>query len=96
MKHSKICPFAFGVAFGLVSGASMLGMGLLLRVFANGKPVVAAVGQFYLGYNPSFFSSLVGGLIGFVGAFVGGFIVAWLYNNLTDLPLKFGPPTKND
>lgn len=90
MTKCKICPISFGLALGIVWGASMLGMGLLMLVFMNGKPVVAAVGQFYLGYNPTFFSSAIGGLIGFVGASIGGAVIAWLYNMFNELSVKLG------
>ena len=80
MNHIKLVPVSLGLALGVVGGASALAMGILLRLFMNGKPVVAAVGQMYVGFNPSFFSSIIGGLLGFVGSFIAGIVIAWLYN----------------
>jgi hypothetical protein len=90
MSKAKIHPVAFGLSFGIVSGLSAFGVGLFMQIFMNGKPIAAVVGQFYLGYNPSYYNSAVGSVIGLVGGFVGGFIVAWLYNTLIELLTKFG------
>ena len=90
MDKSKIHPIAFGLSLGIVSGLSAFGVGLFMQLFMNGKPIAAVVGQFYLGYNPSYYNSAIGAAIGLVGGFIGGFIFSWLYNSLIKMLPKLG------
>ena len=76
----KICPVSLGLSLGVFWGVSIFLMGLLAHFYMYGRPFVAAVGQLYIGYDPSIVGSLLGGFIGFVDAFVMGYIIAWLYN----------------
>ena len=84
MTISKINPVALGISFGIVSGLTLFGMGLMAQMFLHGKPIVAALGTMYISYNGSMMNSLLGGVIGFVNAFIAGFIAAWVYNFLLD------------
>ncbi|MEE9125296.1 MAG: bacteriophage holin [candidate division NC10 bacterium] len=68
-----------GVALGLTWGAGVLFLGLAGAI-GWGRPVVDVLGSFYLGFGPSLFGSLIGGLWGFVDGAVGGVVIAWLYN----------------
>jgi hypothetical protein len=38
------------------------------------------MGQFYVGYAPSFAGSLIGGVWAFFDLFIGLYVFAWLYN----------------
>ncbi len=76
----RICPVSLGLSLGVMWGVSIAVMGLLAHFYMYGKPFVAAVGQLYIGYDPSIVGSLFGGFIGFVDAFVMGYVIAWLYN----------------
>ena len=82
MTISKLHPTALGLSFGVISGLSVFGMGLLAQMFLHGKPLVAAVGTMYVSYNASLINSALGGVVGFVNAFIAGYIVAWIYNFL--------------
>lgn len=74
---------AFGLACGIIWGASLFCFGLLAMV-APGycADFVHAIGSKYLGYNISFIGSIIGAVWGFIDAGIGGAILAWLYNKL--------------
>lgn len=80
MTKTKLCPLALGLSLGVLWGVSVLVMGLLAHYYMYGQPFVAAMGQLYLGYDPTITGSVIGGLIGFVDAFIGGALIGWLYN----------------
>ena len=72
---------AFGLAAGILWGASLIIMGII----AMGAPgycgdFVAAVGSKYVGYNATILGSIIGGIWGFIDAGIAGLILAWLYN----------------
>ena len=84
MTVSKLNPVALGISFGVISGLTIFGMGVMAQMFLHGKPVVAAMGTMYISYNGSMINSLLGGAIGFVNAFIAGYIASWIYNFLID------------
>ena len=85
---AKLDVKAFGLAFGIVWGICTLGLGLMALIVDWGTGLVNALGTLYLGYQPTFFGSLIGGLWGFVDAFVGGIIIGhWLGPRRRD-PIK--------
>jgi len=53
---------------------------LILRGGETVGPHLALLGQFFLGYQVSFFGSLIGLGYGFVTGFIAGYLVATLYN----------------
>lgn len=80
MTTQKLKPFAFGLALGLLWGFSVFFMGLMAYIYSYGKPFVEAMSTLYLGYEPSIYGSIIGGVMGFVDAFIAGVILIWLYN----------------
>lgn len=44
------------------------------------KQIVNWIGQFYVGYAPSFVGSIVGAVWGFFDIFIGLYVFCWLYN----------------
>lgn len=43
-------------------------------------PHLSLLGQFFLGYEVTFFGSLVGAIYGFATGFLSGLIIGWIYN----------------
>ncbi len=80
MTHSKLCPKALGLSFGVMWGLSVLLMGLIAHHFFYGVHFVESMGALYYGYQPSILGSFIGGIIGFFNAFISGYILAYLYN----------------
>ena len=81
---AKLDVKAFGLALGILWGASVLIMGII----AMGAPdycgnFVAAMGTKYIGYKATILGSIIGGVWGFIDAGIGGLILAWLYNKLS-------------
>ncbi len=89
MAKCKLDPVALGLAVGIVSGAAGFGLGVLALFFYNGKPFVAAIGQMYLGYQPSLINCALGGAASFIGGFVGAFVISYLYNWILEPPFDF-------
>jgi hypothetical protein len=74
---------AFGLALGILWGASLIFFGLLAMAAPDYcSDFVRAIGSKYIGYAASFSGSIIGGIWGFIDAGIGGLILAWLYNKL--------------
>jgi hypothetical protein len=85
-KLIRLNSIIHGVVFGIVTG-------LIIIVATNwlvikGGPVVGPhlglLGQFFYGYNVSFFGSLIGFFYGFLTGFLIGYLTAFLYNWIVD------------
>lgn len=75
---------AFGLACGILWGASLIVMGIIAMIAPDYMGnFVRAVGSKYIGYNTTAFGILIGGVWGFIDAGIGGLILAWLYNKLS-------------
>ncbi len=83
MNGCKLSPVAFGMAFGVLWGISILLMGLAATYYTYGQNFVVSLGTLYPGYTPSVKGSVLGAIIGFIDAFLMGFIIAWLYNKFS-------------
>ncbi len=77
---SRLCKFAFGIAFGFLSGLSMLLFAWSAYYWGHGGPMIAQWAEIYQGYAPTIKGGLIGGAWGFVEGFVCGFIFALIYN----------------
>lgn len=75
----KLNKTAFGIACGIVWAAIVFFIGLS-GAFGLGESLVRFIGEFYIGFNDTFFGSLIGMIWAFVEGFVGGFVLAWIYN----------------
>ena len=78
---TKLDVKAFGLAAGILWGASMIIMGIIAMIAPGyGGGFVLIIGSMYLGYKATILGCLIGGFWGFVDAGIGGLILAWLYN----------------
>lgn len=77
---AKLDVKAFGLAFGITWGVSVMFIGLICMVSGWGRSFVDAIGKFYFGYHATLLGSLAGGIFGFFDMGIGGLIIAWLYN----------------
>lgn len=72
----------FGLALGIVSGLGVFLMGIGAMLSGWGSEVVKVTSTTYIGYQPTWLGSLIGGIWGFADAFIGGVIFAAIYNGL--------------
>jgi hypothetical protein len=72
----RLSPLALALALGILWGLAIFLIGLISSYYPHGKAFLTSL----LGFNPTVWDSLIGGLIGFVDAFIFGAILAWLYN----------------
>jgi len=79
---AKLNVKAFGLACGILWGASMLVMGLADTASTWGDSWGQVMASVYLGYTPTVIGSIIGAIWGFVDAGIGGMLLAWLYNKL--------------
>lgn len=86
----KINIKAFALAAGLWWGLGMFALTWWMILFqgATGDPTV--LGRVYRGYSLSPVGSLIGLVWGFVDGLVGGAILAWLYNNVSNVFTRTG------
>ena len=73
----------FGLAGGILWGASMLVFTLVSMLTGYGAMWADLMANVYPGYAVSYLGSVVGLVYGFIDGFVGLFIFAWLYNRLS-------------
>jgi uncharacterized membrane protein len=43
-------------------------------------PHLGLLGNFFIGYDVTFFGSLIGAAYGFVGGYITGLLIGWIYN----------------
>lgn len=71
-----------GVVTGLLAGLGIFFATnwLVLKGGDEVGPHLALLGQFFIGYEVTFFGSLIGFAYGFLSGFVAGYFVASIYN----------------
>ena len=79
---NRLDPKAFGLAFGILWGGSLVFMGLLAMVCSWAQPFVDFLSVMYVGYSVTVVGILIGAVWGFLDGFIGGVLLAWLYNKL--------------
>lgn len=79
---AKVDAKALGLTLGIVWGAAMFLLGLMVIFFDWGAGWVNLMSSLYIGYKASFLGSIVGGIWGFIDAGIAGVIIGWLYNKL--------------
>ena len=79
---AKVDVKALGLSLGIVWGAAMFLLGLMVMFFSWGIAWVELMSSLYIGYKATFLGSIIGGIWGFVDAGIAGVIIAWLYNKL--------------
>jgi hypothetical protein len=75
-----------GIVLGLLGGISVF-LATNLLVIKGGEvvgPHLSLLGQFFIGYEVTFWGSIVGFIDAFVFGFVVGFFLAWSYNLIVD------------
>jgi len=78
---SRIYPLSFGLALGVLWGASVFGMAAMNAYgFHYGLQFVQALGTVYIGYQVSYVGAIIGAIWAFVDATIGGILLAFLYN----------------
>lgn len=81
MGHNhRLSVMAFGLALGIMWGVGMLVLGFAAHWFMWGTPLVTTMGSAYVGFEPTLWGSVIGGVWGFCDGFIGGVVLAWLYN----------------
>ncbi len=78
----KLNTLAFGVALGIVCGATIFLATLWVIMTGGPGEHLALLGRFYLGYQVTVLGSVLGLIYGFIDGFIGGVIFAALYNLL--------------
>jgi len=73
---------AFGLTLGIVWGAAMFILGLMVMLFDWGAAWLTLMSSLYIGYKATLLGSIIGGAWGFIDAGIGGLVIAWLYNKL--------------
>ncbi|ODN42041.1 bacteriophage holin [Piscirickettsia litoralis] len=79
-QKQKLSVLGLGLAIGIVWGAALVIIAWLAAAYGYAGPVVKLISSVYIGYGPTFFKGIIGGLWGLVDGFIGGAIVAMIYN----------------
>jgi hypothetical protein len=83
MSHHKarLGVVAVGFALGITWAIGLLVMGWASELSGGwGKPFIDAMGTVYLGYQPTFWGTVIGAVWGLVDGFISGIIFAAIYN----------------
>lgn len=78
-KSTHLSVMGLGLGMGIYWGLSMIISGWM-AMFDWGNQFVSTMASIYIGFEPSFIGSIVGGIWGFGDGFIGGIIVAAFYN----------------
>jgi len=83
-KCGRLCPFSFGLAMGIFWAVAVFVMGVIADATGAtggyGTQFVTGLGTVYIGYQATFWGSVIGGIWAFIDGFFCGLIFAWLYN----------------
>lgn len=82
MESLFLNPFRLSVALGVLWGCLTLLLGFVAAFLRRGTAWVELIGLIYLGYRPTLYGSLIGGIWGFVDGFLSGLLISWLYRLL--------------
>ena len=75
----KIDVKSFGLAWGVSFGVYIMSLGWIAK-FGWATKIVDLLSSVYLGYAPTFWGGIIGGMWAFVDAAIGGAIIAFVYN----------------
>ncbi len=81
MKGNGLDVKAFAIAAGVTCGIGCLVLGWL-AMFGTGVEFVELLASFYIGYKPTFFGAVIGGIYGLIDGGVTGALFAWIYNSV--------------
>lgn len=80
---TKLDVINLGVAFGCTWTIGILLLGWIGWLSGWGVAMIEVLGSVYLGYDPTFWGTVIGGIWAFVDGFIGGIILAAIYNSCT-------------
>jgi hypothetical protein len=75
----KICMRALCLSLGITWGLAMLILGWV-AAFGWGTTMVHVFSSLYIGYSPTFWGGIIGGIWAFFDAAVLGIIISFFYN----------------
>src|SRR5262245_43082011 len=78
--YSRIHPWSFGLALGVVWGLSLLIAGLVAMATGWGQGFIDTMGTVYLGFQATVVGSIIGAAWAFIDLFIFGVIIASIYN----------------
>lgn len=78
----KLNALKFGLACGIVWGATVFLITIIAKRTDVGLGLVNALGKVYIGEKATFGGALLGMIYGFFDAGIGGWLIAWVYNLL--------------
>lgn len=78
----KIDVLTVGLAVGAGMALYVLAMGLISMFSGRGRGIVALLSEWYIGFSPTVWGSLIGAAWGFADGFLGGLIIALIYNRI--------------
>ena len=83
----RLNAIVYGLVFGIIFGLVIFIATIWLVI--KGGPVVgpnlALLNQFFIGYQVTWFGSIIGFAYGFITGFLIGFIIATIYNKIADI-----------
>jgi tetrahydromethanopterin S-methyltransferase subunit G len=83
----RLNAIVYGLVFGIIFGLVIFIATIWLVI--KGGPVVgpnlALLNQFFIGYQVTWFGSIIGFVYGFITGFLIGFIIATIYNKIADI-----------
>lgn len=78
--RARLGVFSIGFAGGITYALGLLVLGWVSEITGWGKPMVDLIGSMYLGYQATFWGTVIGAIWGFVDLFIGGIVFAAIYN----------------
>ena len=81
MKYQQLNAKKFGLGLGILCAIGCFLLGLF-SLGGYGAEIVNLIGTVYIGYQPTFWGSVLGAIYGFIDGFIGGWLLALIYNKL--------------
>ncbi len=79
-NHHRLGVASLGLAAGITWAIGLLVLGWVSWWSGWGAQMVAVIGSVYVGYQPTFWGTIIGAIWGFVDLFIAGVIFAAIYN----------------
>ncbi len=76
----KLQAWPFGLAAGILWGASVFLVTIWILICGGAGEHLALLSRFYPGYTVSILGSILGLIYGFIDGLICGLIFVWLYN----------------
>ncbi len=79
-KKKRVDDLSIGLAFGCAWAVAVFIFGVGSMFVGTWASAVTWLGQYYVGFAPTFLGSIIGAFWGFLDFFIGAYLVAWFYN----------------